>query len=148
MFFIVVLVIILVLFFIKIILILVVYKDIKHSKCVNNLFYVTVNKWERKIQSIKDKLEINKMNKIVDLYRDFLTIQNKYKILIGFLDWINGSKSYVKITRFLNSKLLVSKKLWFYIKLKVNNAKSERGILILDNSIQEKPYINKSKIMC
>ena len=51
------------------------------------------------------------MNKLLDLYTDYLISQNKYATSTGFSDLVNGSIRHDKITRFLNDKLLESRKL-------------------------------------
>ena len=61
---------------------------------------------------------------------------------------MNGSISHDKMTRFLNGKLLGSKELWCYIKPEIRSAENEGGALILDDSIQEKPYTDENEIMC
>ena len=61
---------------------------------------------------------------------------------------MNGSISHDKMTRFLNGKLLGSKELWGYIKPEVRSVEKGGGALILDDSIQEKPYTDENEIMC
>lgn len=88
------------------------------------------------------------MNNLLDLYTDYLISQNKYATSTGFSDLVNGSISHDKMTRFLNGKLLGSKELWGYIKPEVRSVEKEGGALILDDSIQEKPYTDENEIMC
>ena len=88
------------------------------------------------------------MNNILDLYTDYLISQNKYATSTGFSDLVNGSISHDKMTRFLNGKLLGSKELWGYIKQDVRSVEKGGGALILDDSIQEKPYTDENEIMC
>ena len=88
------------------------------------------------------------MNNLLDLHTDYLISQNKYATSTGFSDLVNGSISHDKMTRFLNGKLLGSKELWGYIKPEVRSVEKEGGALILDDSIQEKPYTDENEIMC
>ena len=88
------------------------------------------------------------MNNLLDLYTDYLISQNKYATSTGFSDLVNGSISHDKMTRFLNGKLLGSKELWGYIKPEVRSVEKGGGALILDDSIQEKPYTDENEIMC
>ena len=88
------------------------------------------------------------MNNLLDLYTDYLISQNKYATSTGFSDLVNGSISHDKMTRFLNGKLLGSKELCGYIKPEVRSVEKGGGALILDDSIQEKPYTDENEIMC
>ena len=88
------------------------------------------------------------MNNLLDLYTDYLISQNKYATSTGFSDLVNGTISHDKMTRFLNGKLLGSKELCGYIKREVRSVEKEGGALILDDSIQEKPYTDENEIMC
>ena len=88
------------------------------------------------------------MNNLLDLYTDYLISQNKYATSTVFSDLVNGAISHDKMTRFLNGKLLWSKELWGYIKPEVRSVEKEGGALILDDSIQEKPYTDENEIMC
>ena len=88
------------------------------------------------------------MNNLLDLYTDYLISQNKYATSTGLSDLVNGSISHDKMTRFLNDKLLGGKDLWMYIKPEVRGFEKEGGALILDDSIQEKPYTDENEIMC
>ena len=57
--------------------------------------------------------------------------------------------SHDKFTRFLNGEALGSEDLWMYIKPEVRkNEKKADGVLILDDSIEEKPYTDENEIMC
>ena len=88
------------------------------------------------------------MNNLLDIYTDYLIIQNKYATSTGLSDLVNGSISHDKMTRFLNDKLLGSKELWRYIKPEARSVERGGGALILDDSIEEKPYTDENEIMC
>ena len=51
------------------------------------------------------------MDKILDIYSDYLIAQNQYATATGLSDLLEGQISHDKITRFLNSKQLSSKEL-------------------------------------
>ena len=55
------------------------------------------------------------MNNILDLYSDYLIVQNKYATSTGLSEMLNGAISHDKVTRFLNKEELASKELWRYI---------------------------------
>lgn len=85
---------------------------------------------------------------ILDIYTDYLICQNKYATATGLSDLLCGDLSHDKITRFLNSGELGSKELWEYAKPAVRkHEKKGDGVLILDDSIEEKPYTDENEIV-
>lgn len=89
------------------------------------------------------------MNKqILDIYSDYLICQNKYATATGLSDLLCGDISHDKITRFLNSDDYSSKQLWQYVKPMVKEQSSDDGVLILDDSIEEKPYTDENEVNC
>lgn len=89
------------------------------------------------------------MDKTLDIYTDYLICQNNYATATGLSDLLNGAIGHDKFTRFLNGKSLGSKNLWEYVKAEVRkNEKQCGGVLILDDSIEEKPYTDENEIMC
>lgn len=59
-----------------------------------------------------------------------------------------GEISHDKVTRFLNREDLTSAKLWKIIKPKVRGIESEEGIIIIDDTIEEKPSTDENEIVC
>ncbi len=89
------------------------------------------------------------MDKILDIYTDYLICQNNYATSTGLSEMLCGSISHDQFTRFLNKKALGSKDLWEYVKPEVpRNEKQSDGVLILDDSIEKKPYTDENEIMC
>ncbi len=61
-------------------------------------------------------------------------------IATGLSDSLSGDISHDKVTKYLNFANLGSKELWEYNKLGIRKHQSDKGgILILDDSIEEKP---------
>ena len=89
------------------------------------------------------------MNKnLLDLYSDYLIAQNGYATATGLSQMLDGQISHDKIRRFLNGKESSSKELWQYIKPKVRKIEeSIGGILILNDSIEEKPYTDENELI-
>jgi len=85
---------------------------------------------------------------ILDIYTDYLICQNKYATATGLSELLYGDISHDKITRFLNSDDYNSKQLWQYVKPIVKKHASESGVLILDDSIEEKPYTDENEVNC
>ena len=86
---------------------------------------------------------------ILDIYTDYLICQNKYATSTGLSELMSGEISHDKITRFLNKSELGSKELWHYVKPQVRKHETlSGGVLILDDSIEEKPYTDENEIVC
>lgn len=85
---------------------------------------------------------------ILDLYSDYLISQNHYATATGLSSLLDGEVSHDKITRFLNLKHFTSKDLWHYVKPVVRKEEREGGVLIIDDTIEEKPYTNENEIVC
>jgi hypothetical protein len=86
--------------------------------------------------------------KLLDIYSDYLIAQNGYATATGLSQMLNGEISHDKITRFLNDKEGSSKDLWQYVKEDVRRIEqAEGGVLILDDSIEEKPYTDENEIV-
>lgn len=89
------------------------------------------------------------VNQILDIYSDYLICQNKYATATGLSDLLSGSISHDKVTKYLNSAELNSKDLWLYAKSHIRKHENNQGgVLILDDSIEEKPYTDENEIVC
>ena len=87
-------------------------------------------------------------NNLLDIYSDYLICQNKYATATGLSDLLSGEISHDKVTRYLNSEDLGSKELWVYIKPEVRKHEANKGgALLLDDSIEEKPYTDENEIV-
>ena len=87
--------------------------------------------------------------RICDLYTDYLICQNRYATATGLSELLPDDISHDQITRFLNGRLLGSKELWQYIKPQVRQHETTfGGVLILDDTIEEKPYTDENEIVC
>jgi hypothetical protein len=86
---------------------------------------------------------------LLDIYTDYLIAQNQHATATGLSDLLEGQISHDKITRFLNSKKLSSKNLWEYIKPEIRKIEQKvGGVLILDDTIEEKTYTDENEIIC
>ena len=85
---------------------------------------------------------------ILDIYSDYLIAQSHKATAIGLSTPLEGSLSHDQITRFLNRNEFSSKDLWHYVKPKVRELEQETGgVLIIDDSIEEKPYTDENAIV-
>ncbi len=86
---------------------------------------------------------------LLDIYTDYLISQNQYATATGLSALLDGQISHDRITRFLNNNQFSSKDLWLYIKPKIHRHEEEKGgVLIIDDSIEEKPYTDENQIIC
>ena len=84
--------------------------------------------------------------KLLDIYSDYLIAQNHYATATGLSELLDGEISHDKITRFLNSKETTSKDIWEYIKPEIRKIEHPTGgVLILDDTIEEKSYTDEMK---
>ncbi len=60
---------------------------------------------------------------------------------------VEGEISHDKVTRFLSSEEFTSSTLWKLIKPKVREIESEEGVIIVDDTIEEKPSTDENEIV-
>ena len=85
---------------------------------------------------------------MLDIYTDYLICQNKYATATGLSDMVDGEFSHDKVTRFLRRGDFNSKLLWKYVKSAVREREAQNGVLILDDSIEDKPYTDENEVNC
>jgi hypothetical protein len=81
---------------------------------------------------------------MLDIYTDYLICQNKYATATGLSEMLEGDIAHDKVTRFLRLSEFTSKSLWHYVKRSVREHEGSDGVLILDDSIEEKPYTDEN----
>lgn len=89
------------------------------------------------------------MNKeYLELYTDYLISTFGYATATGLSRLVEGQVSHDQITRFLSGAEYTSKDLWLEVKGTVRKVEREDGVLILDDTIQEKPYTDENEVIC
>jgi hypothetical protein len=88
------------------------------------------------------------MDNIAEIYSDYLIASFGLTTATGLSNLLDGEISHDKITRFLASKLKTGKDLWQFVKPVVREIETDAGCLILDDSIEEKPYTDENEIVC
>ena len=83
---------------------------------------------------------------MLDIYTDYLICQNDHATATGLSDMLNGDISHDKVSRYLRHEVLTSKVLWQYIKSSVREKESPDGVLLLDDTIEDKPYTDENEI--
>ena len=84
------------------------------------------------------------MNKVMDLYTDYLLSSFGQVTATGLSNLLNGSVSHDKITRLLSGGEFTSKDLWHNVKSLVRSHESEDACLIFDDTIVSKSYTDES----
>lgn len=85
---------------------------------------------------------------ILDLYSDYLLSSFGYTTTTGMSRLLEGSVSHDKITRFLSGKACTPADLWLLVKPLAHRIQSPAGVLIFDDSIEERPYTDENDIIC
>ena len=89
------------------------------------------------------------MNKeYLELYTDYLISTFGYATATGLSRMVEGQVSHDQVTRFLSQEAYTSKDLWLQVKPTVRQIEREEGVLIFDDTIQEKPYTDENEVMC
>ena len=85
---------------------------------------------------------------IIDLYTDYLISSTGATTATGLSRLLEGSISHDQVTRFLSGPMLSSMDLWRMVKPLIREIEAEDGVLIIDDSIEEKPYTDENEIVC
>lgn len=85
---------------------------------------------------------------MLDLYTGYLICQNHHATATGLSDMVDGEFSHDKVSRFLRFQNLDSKFLWHYVKSSIREKESAQGVLLLDDTIEDKPYTDENEINC
>ncbi len=92
------------------------------------------------------------MNKdLLELYSDYLLSSFSHTTATGLSRMTAGEVSHDRITRFLASEEMDSRALWRMVKPMVRQLEDESGhggVLIIDDTIEEKPYTDESELVC
>ena len=88
------------------------------------------------------------MKQMLDIYSDYLIASFSQTSATGLSYLLNGEISHDQVTRFLSEDKKTAKDLWLIAKPLVKRIQSEKGVLIIDDSIQEKPYTDENDIIC
>jgi hypothetical protein len=84
----------------------------------------------------------------LELYTDYLLSTFGYATATGLSELVNGQVSHDQITRFLSEEEYTSKDLWQEVKATVRKVERDDAVLILDDTVQEKPYTDENEVMC
>jgi hypothetical protein len=85
---------------------------------------------------------------LLDLYSDYLISSFGQATATGLSALLGGSLSHDRIQRFLAGKQRTSSDLWQIVKPHVRRIQSDEGVMIVDDSVAEKPYTDENDIVC
>lgn len=89
-----------------------------------------------------------KATELLDIYSDYLLSSLSYTTATGLARLLDGAVSHDQITRFLAGEVQTSAKWWQLVKPLVRQLETETGVLIFDDSVEEKPYTDENDIIC
>lgn len=84
---------------------------------------------------------------LLDLYSDYLISSFSYTTATGLSRATDGGISHDKVTRFLSEEDFTSKHLWRLVKPTVRQVQSPEGILLFDDTIEEKPSTDENELI-
>ena len=84
----------------------------------------------------------------LDLYTDYLLSTFGAATATGLSAMVDGEVSHDQITRFLSGQDFTSKDLWQQVKSMVRSVQNSEGVLIFDDTIQEKEWTAENELIC
>lgn len=85
---------------------------------------------------------------IKDIYADYLITSFGQTSATGLSQLLDGSLSHDQVTRFLSGAEYTSKDLWQDVKKDVRKIESDDGVLIFDDTVQEKAHSKENDLIC
>lgn len=85
---------------------------------------------------------------LLDLYSDYLISAFGQTSGTGLAELLGGAISHDRVQRFLSQNAFTSGDLWQVVKPHVRAIEAVDGVLIIDDSIAEKPYTDENEIIC
>ena len=86
--------------------------------------------------------------KLLALYSDYLLSSFGATTATGLSSLLDSQISHDQVTRFLSQADYTSKELWHQVKSVVRTIEREDGVLIFDDTIQEKPHTDENELIC
>jgi hypothetical protein len=85
---------------------------------------------------------------LLDIYTDYLISSFGQTSGTGLSGLLDGAISHDRVQRFLASPRKSGADFWKVVKAYVRQIQREDGVLIVDDSIAEKPYTDENEISC
>src|SRR5437868_15272954 len=84
--------------------------------------------------------------RLLDLYTDYLLASFSPTTATGLASLL-PELSHDQVTRFLSRQELTDKDLWQAVKPHLRQVQSEDAVLIIDDTVEEKPYTDESELV-
>src|SRR5512134_589269 len=89
------------------------------------------------------------MNKVLlDLYSDYLLSSFSLATATGLACLVDHAYSHDQVTRFLDQRRYDQKEYWQLIKPVVRQIQRDDAAVLVDDTIEEKPYTDESEVVC
>jgi Transposase DDE domain len=85
--------------------------------------------------------------RMLDLYTDYLISSSALTTATGMSSVLEGAISHDEITRFLASRIYTNKDLWKLVKPTIREIETEDGVIVFDDTVEEKQYTDKNDII-
>lgn len=85
---------------------------------------------------------------LFDLYTDYLLCSFGSVTATGLSQLVDGAVSHDQITRLLSGEEKRSAHLWQKVKPLVRQVERPEGVIIIDDSVAEKPYTDENELIC
>lgn len=85
---------------------------------------------------------------LLDLYTDYLIAGFSQTTATGFSLVLNNQVTHDMATQLLSSGYISSQRLWSIVKPMCTEIEDENGVLIIDDSIEAKPYTDCNDLIC
>jgi len=85
---------------------------------------------------------------LFEIYSDYLLTSFGKTTATGLSDMLDGQISHDQVTRFLSKKDYTSKDLWHALKKNIREIEDDSGVLIFDDTVQEKAHSKENDLIC
>jgi len=89
-----------------------------------------------------------KNKELLDIYSDYLISAFGQTTGTGLAELLGGNVSHDQIQRWLSKETLGAAELWQIVKPYVRQIEQAGGVIIIDDSIAEKPFTDENAIIC
>ena len=84
---------------------------------------------------------------MLDLYSDYLTSSFGLTTATGMSVALGGAVGHDGVTRFLSEREYTNKDFWKLVKPTIRQIETDEGVLVLDDTVEEKPYTDENEII-
>lgn len=85
---------------------------------------------------------------LLDLYSDYLLSSFSLATATGLASLVDNAYSHDQITRFMGQPSYDQKEYWQIVKPVVRQVEQDDGAVLVDDTIEEKPYTDESELVC